>query len=125
MDKSTHQIRCEQWSRIITDCLSSGQPKKTWCQENGVSEKSFYYWQRILRNEAYIEMKQLPASAPATLLSEPPVAFVELKPTHKETEIPSSFRPDIILRSGRLVLEISNTASAELLKQLGGFLHAQ
>lgn len=125
MDKSTHQIRCEQWSRIINDCLASGQSKKTWCQENGVSEKAFYYWQRILRNEAYIEMKQLPASAPATLLSEPPVAFVELKPTHKETKIPSSFRPDIILRSGRLVLEISNTASAELLKQLGGFLHAQ
>ena len=125
MDKSTHQIRCEQWSRLINDCLASGQSKKTWCQENGVSEKAFYYWQRILRNEAYIEMKQLPASAPVTLPSEPSVAFVELKPTHKETEIPSSFRPDIILRSGRLVLEISNTASAELLKQLGGFLHAQ
>ena len=125
MDKSTHQIRCEQWSRLINDCLASGQSKKTWCQENGVSEKAFYYWQRILRNEAYIEMKRLPASAPVTFPSEPSVAFVELKPTHKETEIPSSFRPDIILRSGRLVLEISNTASAELLKQLGGFLHAQ
>lgn len=125
MDKSTHQIRCEQWSRIITDCLSSGQPKKTWCQENGVSEKSFYYWQRILRNEAYIEMKQLPAPTQVALSSEPPVAFVELKSTKKETEVQSSFRPDIILRSGRLVLEISNTASAELLKQLGGILHAQ
>ena len=125
MDKSTHQIRCEQWSRLINDCLASGQSKKTWCQENGVSEKAFYYWQRILRNEAYIEMKQLPASAPVTLPSEPSVAFVELKPTHKESEIQSAFRPDIILRSGRLVLEISNTVSAELLKQLGGILHAQ
>ena len=125
MDKSTHQIRCEQWSRIINDCLTSGQSKKTWCQENGVSEKSFYYWQRILRNEAYIEMKQLPAPPPVTLPSEPPVAFVELKPTPKEPVIQTSFRPDIILRSGRLVLEISNTASAELLGQLGGILHAQ
>lgn len=125
MDKSTHQIRCEQWNRIITDCLASGQSKKTWCRENGVSEKSFYYWQRILRNEAYIEIKQLPAPTPVTLPLEPAVAFVELKPTKKETEIQSSFRPDVILRSGRLVLEISNTASAELLKQLGGILHAQ
>ena len=121
MDKSTHQIRCEQWSRIINDCLASGQAKKAWCKENGVSEKSFYYWQRILRNEAYIEMKQLPVTLP----SEPPVAFVELKPIPEEPEIQSSFRPDIILRSGRLVLEISNTASAELLGQLGGILHAQ
>ena len=125
MDKSTHQIRCEQWSRIITDCLASGQSKKTWCQENGVSEKSFYYWQRILRNEAYIERKQLPAPTQVALSSEPPVAFVELKSTKKETEVQSSFRPDIILRSGRLVLEISNTASAELLKQLGGILHVE
>lgn len=125
MDKSTHQIRCEQWSQIIADCLASGQSKKTWCQENGVSEKSFYYWQRILRNEAYIEMKQLPAPTPVTLPSEPSVAFVELKPTLKEPERQSSFRPDIILRSGRLVLEISNTVSAELLKQLGGILHAE
>lgn len=125
MDKSTHQIRCEQWSQIITNCLASGQSKKTWCQENGVSEKSFYYWQRILRNEAYIAMKQFPAAISAAQPSEPPVAFVELKPTLKEPEIQSPFRPDIILRSGRLVLEISNTASAELLGHLGGILHAE
>lgn len=125
MDKTTHQIRCEQWSQIINNCLTSGQSKKSWCRENGISEKSFYYWQRILRNEAYIEMKQLPAQAPAPQTPELPVAFVELKPTTAEAEPTPSFRPDIILRRGQLVLEISNTASPELLKCLGGFLHAE
>ena len=125
MDKSTHQIRRKQWSQIINNCLASGQSKKSWCRENGISEKSFYYWQRILRNEAYIEMKQLPAQTQVPQTPELPVAFVELKPTTAETETTSSFQPDIILRRGQLVLEISNTVSPELLKYLGGLLHAE
>ena len=55
MDKSTHQVRCEHWLKLINDCLSSGMKKNEWCKVHGVSEKAFYYWQRILRNEAYID----------------------------------------------------------------------
>ena len=29
-------------------------PKTTWCREHGISDKSFFYWQRILREEAYL-----------------------------------------------------------------------
>lgn len=57
MDKSIHQIHCERWTHIINECLSSRMSKVKWCEANGVSEKAFYYWQRILRNEAYIEQK--------------------------------------------------------------------
>ena len=125
MDKSTHQIRREQWSQIINNCLTSGQSKKTWCRENGVCEKTFYYWQRILRNEAYIEMKQLSVPAPVPKAPELPVAFVELKPTPVNSEPVSAFQPDIVIRKGQLVLEISNSASPEILSQLGGLLYAQ
>ena len=34
------------------------QNKKSWCRDNSISEKPLYYWQRILRNETYIERKQ-------------------------------------------------------------------
>ena len=125
MDKSTHQIRREQWSQIINNCLASGQSKKTWCRENGVCEKTFYYQQRIFRNEAYIEMKQLSVPAPVPQAPELPVAFVELKPTQVNSEPVSAFQPDIVIRKGQLVLEISNSASPELLSQLGGLLYAQ
>lgn len=122
MDKSTHQIRCEQWTTIINNCLASGMTRKAWCKENRISEKSFYYWQRILRNEAYIEQKQMKSAIQA---SEPSVAFVELKPTVTASGISDSFRPDVIIRKQDISLEISNSASPELLKQLGGFFHAQ
>ena len=53
MDKITHKVRCEQWTAIINECLASGMPKTTWCRANGISDKQFFYWQRILRQEAY------------------------------------------------------------------------
>ena len=54
MNKMTHKVRCEQWTSIIKECLASGMPKTTWCREHGISDKSFFYWQRILREEAYL-----------------------------------------------------------------------
>ena len=55
MDKITHKVRCEQWTSIIKECLASGMPKTTWCREHGISDKAFFYWQRILREEAYLK----------------------------------------------------------------------
>lgn len=52
MGKITHKVRCEQWTSIIKECLASGMPKTTWCREHGISDKAFFYWQRILREEA-------------------------------------------------------------------------
>ena len=53
MDKITHQVRAEHWARILNECLNSGMSKTAWCRANGISEKQFFYWQRILRREAY------------------------------------------------------------------------
>ena len=79
MDKVTHQVRCEQWTKIINECLASGMNKTAWCKANGISDKSFFYWQRILRNEAYATTKHLPV--PIEAKKETSVTFVELKPT--------------------------------------------
>lgn len=42
MDKITHEVRCEQWTRIINECLASGMNKTAWCKANGISDKSFF-----------------------------------------------------------------------------------
>ena len=65
MDKITHKVRCEQWTAIINECLASGMPKTTWCRANGISDKQFFYWQRILRQEAYQQMESQ-SSSPAS-----------------------------------------------------------
>ena len=53
MDKITHQIRAEHWGKIMNECINSGRSKTAWCRVNGISEKQFFYWKRILRREAF------------------------------------------------------------------------
>lgn len=126
MDKITHKVRCEQWTNIIKECLASGMPKTTWCREHGISDKSFFYWQRILREEAYLtklENTLTPAikenSIPAT------TDFVEIKMTDQTSDSGTYFKPDVVIRRGSVSIEISNTASEELLNKIGGLLYAQ
>ena len=42
------QERLENWTAKIMACRSSGMTVRAWCQENSLSEKTYYYWQRRL-----------------------------------------------------------------------------
>ena len=42
--------RLQKWTEIIRQCQNSGLSNKVFCQQNGISEKSYYYWLRKLRN---------------------------------------------------------------------------
>lgn len=126
MDRITHKVRCEQWTKIIKECLASGMSKTAWCREHGISDKAFFYWQRRLREEAYIstiESSSLPAAV--RVPAEPSVDFVELRLPEQSAGSSAAFRPDVIIRKDSFSLEISNTASAELLSRIGGLLHAE
>jgi hypothetical protein len=128
MDKITHQVRAEHWAKIMNECINSGMSKTAWCRANGISEKQFFYWQRILRREAF-ENSSLPATvgldqelAPATQRT---VSFTEIKlPSSSQSTAPV-FHPDLVIRKGSLILEISNSASDELLSRIGGLLGAE
>lgn len=128
MDKITHKVRREQWLSIINECLSSGMSKTAWCKEHGISDKSFYYWQRKLREDAYIstiESSSLPAVKDINVPATSPIDFVEVKIPEQSSTATPVFRPDIIIRKNSFSLEISNTASAELLSRIGGLLYAE
>ena len=38
--------RLLEWSQRIADCRQSGMSVKRWCEENGVSPKTYYSWQK-------------------------------------------------------------------------------
>lgn len=44
--------RMEQWRQIIQDCRESGLSNKLYCEQHGLSEKTYYYWLRKLRTAA-------------------------------------------------------------------------
>ena len=42
----------ETWRQIIQDCQKSGLSNKAYCQQQGISEKTYDYWLRKLRTAA-------------------------------------------------------------------------
>ncbi|MHC1787220.1 MAG: IS66 family insertion sequence element accessory protein TnpB [Christensenellales bacterium] len=48
----TRDYRLQQWASIITRRNGSGMTVRAWCDEQGINQKSFYYWQRKLREAA-------------------------------------------------------------------------
>ena len=129
MDKITHQVRAEHWARILNECMNSGMSKTAWCRANGISEKQFFYWQRILRREAYETSQDL--SLPAVTKTgessaiQQTTSFAEIKLPAVSPDASFGFHPNLVIRKGKLVLEISNSASAELLSRIRGSLHAE
>ena len=75
----------------------------------------------------FYNKQSLPAAAETKQLSavQHPVSFAEIKLPAVSPDASPVFRPDLAIRKGNLVLEISNSASSELFSRVGGILHAE
>ena len=49
--KIRDEYRQAQWAAAIQECKASGLTNKEYCIQHGLSEKSFYYWQKKLRTQ--------------------------------------------------------------------------
>ena len=128
MEKITHQMRREQWSKIISECLASGQSKTAWCKQNGISDKAFFYWQKILRREAYaLAVPADKASSLPTVLQPTTVPFVELKFEQNTSEgsVYNDFKPDAVIQAKGLLIGLTNSASPDLINAVGGLINAE
>ena len=125
MDKITHQVRIEHWTQIMNECLNSGMNKTEWCRANGISDKQFFYWQRILRKEAFAASTSTGSAQQADETSPQKISFAEISIPIKQESVRNGFHPDIILRKGTVSVEISNSVSAELLSRIGDIFHAE
>lgn len=57
----TLQVRLAHWAEIMRVRKESGQTVRAWCRENGVVEKTYYYWQRKLRKAVSDRFDAVPA----------------------------------------------------------------
>ena len=60
--------RAQEWAMLIRECSASGLTKREFCQQRGISEKSFYYWLKKLRTQMIgaaspqlVQLESLPA----------------------------------------------------------------
>lgn len=110
MDKITHEMRLMQWTPVIRDCRGSGMTVRSWCLENNINIKQFYYWQRRIREKAYETLGKTEAEAQTK--------FVQLPVPVDSSKCTPTFNADMIIRFRDTVLEISSTASEELLSNV-------
>lgn len=103
MQESTKEVRLAQWSEMIIARNNSGLSVRDWCRQNGISEKTFHYRQKKVREQLYGE-----------ICGE---GFAEIG--YART---ASFVPAAVLKTGNITLELSNEVTAELLEKISGML---
>ena len=53
MDQLTREVRYSKWAEIIMAANNSGLSKAEYCRQNGIDNKSFFYYQRRIRQGLY------------------------------------------------------------------------
>ena len=80
-----NEYRKQQWVQIIQECQGSGLSNKEYCRQQGISEKSYYYWLRKLRSAATEGLPQI----------------VEMEPPAVEDKVYIRFRgAELVLPAG-------------------------
>ena len=81
LQKLNAENRLEEWTQRITACRSSGTSVRQWCQGQGISEKTYYYWQRrifkLAQEQKPPEFVEVMSSASASACAA--VATVEIQ----------------------------------------------
>lgn len=125
MDQITHDVRSSQWLEIITQCQNrpEGTTAKQWMADNGISEKSYYYWLRKLRKQAYSQMKE--TSTAISVGNE--ISFAEVSITPKQSANVTAFasensveaiRPVAVIKNANISIALTNEISEKLLSRI-------
>ncbi len=102
---TTHGRNLKLWLSRIRDCRASGQTVSCWCEHNGVGIKSYYYWMRKIKREAFDALpEKQKIKAPVSPSTN--TFFAEL-PKHRKAPTEDTA---VLIRFGATILEIQNGA---------------
>lgn len=99
----------EQWEQIIIQAETSGMRRKDYLEVNGITKDQFYYWKTKLNKQ-----KQITSIVPLESKDFVELEIAKTKEPLRRTEITAS----AIIHIGEIRVELSNTASAELIENL-------
>ena len=122
MDQISHTVRNSRWKDLILQCQNrpAGMSAKQWMKENQVSEKSYYYWQRKLRKEAFEQMNHSPMLPAVQETSK--VSFAEIRiPESKKSVsdiIPETIKPTAVIKTATMTIALSNDITDDLLSRI-------
>lgn len=109
MRKLTQEMRLKHWLVILQERTDSGKSIRGYCRERGINEKSYYYWQRRLREKA-AEMTGYSENTMAMSVANP--KFVEINQLGEESPVEGR----ITIRIGNAVVEIDGFADPQTIE---------
>lgn len=117
MKASKHEILKAQWQKMIKDQSESDLSIREWCRGNNISHGKFYYWQRVIREEALIKAGTLAVTGQTQFAKIKPS---EIKPIKQSADIPKINHQAIcaVLRSNGNEIEILNGADPNTLEAI-------
>ncbi len=86
------EYRTQQWTMLIRECQSSGLSNREFCRQRGVSEKSFYYWLRKLREQAADSIPSLVPLEPVSV----PTGMLQIRFKGAELSVPENVDMDAV-----------------------------
>lgn len=120
MDQITHNIRRNNWLEIVRQCLSrpEGMSAKDWLDQNGVNRKTYYYWLRKFRKEAYAERPPAVKEQASTELSFAEIQLPAPIRSDQSLEVQRNLASVAVIKCNGITLEVSNEISESLLHKL-------
>jgi hypothetical protein len=82
----TFEVRLNYWAQVINEKNASGKTVKEFCEGQGCSGKTFFYWQKKLREAAYMQMSGNGEALPGMRLV--PKGFTEVKVSKSKAYLP-------------------------------------
>ncbi len=87
VQKLTHEVRLQQWSKTVKECRSSGKSVKSWCDGQNINIKTYYYWQKKVCQATCRELA-MNHPQPSIEVNANPIVFAKLrKPDHPSGQL--------------------------------------
>ena len=116
MRTSKHEIEKAKWIQNIKEFNESGLTVRDWCRTKGITHGSYYYWLKVIREEALIKAGTLAVTGQPQ--------FAELRPTIETgiSTIANRQTTCAVLRSNGNEIEVLNGADPNTLGLILSFL---
>ena len=119
MDRVTHKARLSYWveavHRCAQECAERGISKGQWIAEQGFSAKTYYNWQRRIREAASAQVERPAIGQLSAVPSRPILAELPVRKAEKEETEAVLFQAAAVLRVGGMRVELSRETLPELM----------
>lgn len=117
------QVKYQYWLNVIHECRASGLTNQKWCEQNGISLKSYYYWISKFRKLAVEDLPRKEYVSSGSAVSSQKQSdltqdrFVKF-PIPVKMEHIGSHKPVAVLKNGNISVELYETATESFLQML-------